>query len=121
MPTSLAASGSGFSPASTTHEAKYRPAASLTTGTLAGARGSRIRQPSLVRVLPGAQAVIEHHPRAPERPREGPPVPGPRVKAVVVPKLHPSSMTEGADIRRGRHCAFALHAHVVFVTKYRHG
>lgn len=23
------------------------------------------------------------------------------------------------DIRRGRHCVFALHAHLVFVTKYR--
>jgi putative transposase len=29
-------------------------------------------------------------------------------------------MTEGADIRRGRHCVFILHAHLVFVTKYRH-
>jgi putative transposase len=29
-------------------------------------------------------------------------------------------MTAGADIRRGRHCVFVLHAHVVFVTKYRH-
>jgi hypothetical protein len=73
-----------------------------------------------VRVRPGAQAVIEHYPRAPERPRERSPVPGPRVKAVVVPKLHPSSMTEGADIRRGTYCVFALHAHVVFVTNYRH-
>lgn len=25
-----------------------------------------------------------------------------------------------SDIRTGRHCAFALHAHLVFVTKYRH-
>ena len=24
------------------------------------------------------------------------------------------------DIRTGRHCAFLLHAHLVFVTKYRH-
>ena len=24
------------------------------------------------------------------------------------------------DIRTGRHCVFALHAHLVFVTKYRH-
>jgi len=29
-------------------------------------------------------------------------------------------MTEGADIRRGRHCVFILHAHLAFVTKYRH-
>lgn len=25
------------------------------------------------------------------------------------------------DIRRGRHCVFLIHAHLVFVTKYRHG
>jgi putative transposase len=30
-------------------------------------------------------------------------------------------MTGGADIRRGRHCVFILHTHLVFVTKYRHG
>jgi putative transposase len=29
-------------------------------------------------------------------------------------------MTEEADIRRGGHCVFILHAHLVFVTKYRH-
>ncbi|WP_129837767.1 IS200/IS605 family transposase [Streptomyces sp. RFCAC02] len=29
-------------------------------------------------------------------------------------------MAEYQDIRTGRHCAFALHAHLVFVTKYRH-
>jgi putative transposase len=28
-------------------------------------------------------------------------------------------MTENNDIRRGRHCAFLFHAHLVFVTKYR--
>lgn len=31
------------------------------------------------------------------------------------------SMTENNDIRRGRHCVFALHLHLVFVTKYRRG
>ena len=30
-------------------------------------------------------------------------------------------MTTSDDIRRGRHCAFHLHAHLVFVTKYRRG
>jgi len=30
-------------------------------------------------------------------------------------------MTENNDIRRGRHCVFALHVHLVFVTKYRRG
>jgi putative transposase len=28
-------------------------------------------------------------------------------------------MTNDNDYRRGRHCVFALHAHLVFVTKYR--
>ena len=28
-------------------------------------------------------------------------------------------MTDDNDYRRGRHCVFALHAHLVFVTKYR--
>jgi Transposase and inactivated derivatives len=29
-------------------------------------------------------------------------------------------MAEYEDIRTGRHCTFVLHAHLVFVTKYRH-
>ncbi|MGW6695107.1 IS200/IS605 family transposase [Rhodococcus sp. NPDC054953] len=29
-------------------------------------------------------------------------------------------MAEYDDIRTGRHCIFLLHAHLVFVTKYRH-
>jgi putative transposase len=29
-------------------------------------------------------------------------------------------MADGLDVRTGRHCVFALHAHLVFVTKYRH-
>lgn len=29
-------------------------------------------------------------------------------------------MGEYDDIRTGRHCCFVLHAHLVFVTKYRH-
>ncbi|MBO0653979.1 IS200/IS605 family transposase [Streptomyces triculaminicus] len=29
-------------------------------------------------------------------------------------------MPEYQNIRTGRHCTFALHAHLVFVTKYRH-
>ncbi len=29
-------------------------------------------------------------------------------------------MTEYQEIRTGRHCAFVLHAHLVFVTKFRH-
>ncbi|MCP3783010.1 IS200/IS605 family transposase [Micromonospora sp. A3M-1-15] len=29
-------------------------------------------------------------------------------------------MAELPDVRTGRHCTFVLHAHLVFVTKYRH-
>ena len=29
-------------------------------------------------------------------------------------------MPSNLEIRTGRHCVFALHAHLVFVTKYRH-
>lgn len=29
-------------------------------------------------------------------------------------------MDDESDIRTGRHCTFALHTHLVFVTKYRH-
>ncbi|MFJ2031688.1 IS200/IS605 family transposase [Streptosporangium sp. NPDC087985] len=29
-------------------------------------------------------------------------------------------MAECSDIRAGRHCVFLLHAHLVFVTKFRH-
>jgi len=29
------------------------------------------------------------------------------------------SMTKETDIRRGRHCVFLMHVHLVFVTKYR--
>lgn len=31
------------------------------------------------------------------------------------------SMTANREIRTGRHCVFLLHAHLVFVTKFRHG
>ena len=30
-------------------------------------------------------------------------------------------MTQETDYRRGRYCVFAIHAHLVFVTKYRRG
>jgi len=30
-------------------------------------------------------------------------------------------MKKSSDIRSGRHCVFNLHAHLVFVTKYRRG
>jgi putative transposase len=31
------------------------------------------------------------------------------------------SMSDDNDIRRGRHCVFMMHVHLVFVTKYRRG
>ena len=40
-----------------------------------------------------------------------------------LPLLHGGTidrpMTRSNEIRRGRHCVFAMHAHLVFVTKYR--
>lgn len=30
-------------------------------------------------------------------------------------------MADNGDVRTGRHCVFILHAHLVFLTKYRHG
>ncbi|HEX5495001.1 MAG TPA: IS200/IS605 family transposase [Mycobacteriales bacterium] len=35
-------------------------------------------------------------------------------------QFYTRSTTANNDIRTGRHCVFALHAHLVFVTKYRH-
>jgi len=47
-----------------------------------------------------------------------------RVEAVIVPELHTLSilgfMVSYGAVRTGRHCVFILHAHLVFVTKYRH-
>lgn len=36
------------------------------------------------------------------------------------PEVYSWFMDSDNDIRTGRHCVFALHAHLVFVTKYRH-
>ena len=41
-------------------------------------------------LLPGAQPVVEHHPRAPERPRQRNALTRRRVEAEAVPKLHES-------------------------------
>src|SRR6266567_2896100 len=77
-----------------------------------------------MRVLPGAQRVVEDDPRASERPGQRGTLTRRRVEAVVIPELHPLSivgfMAGYGDIRTGRHCVFVLHAHLVFVTKYRH-
>jgi len=74
--------------------------------------------------FPGAQAVVEHHPRAAERPGQGLTLARRRVEAVVIPELHPLSilgfMAGYGGIRTGRHCFLILHAHLVFVTRYRH-
>jgi hypothetical protein len=47
-----------------------------------------VRQPGLVRLLPGAQPVVVHHPDAAERLPQRDPVPRLRVQAVVIPELH---------------------------------
>jgi hypothetical protein len=47
-----------------------------------------------VRVLPGAEPVVEHYPGTPERPGQGLRLPGFRVQAVVVPKLHAYRISE---------------------------
>jgi len=52
-------------------------------------------------------------------------VSGYRVQAETVPKLHGDHDTylgwcEMQKIRTGRHCAFVMHVHVVFVTTFRH-
>jgi putative transposase len=36
------------------------------------------------------------------------------------PRFYTWVMGEYGDIRTGRHCVFVLHAHLVFITKYRH-
>jgi putative transposase len=73
---------------------------------------------------PGGERVVEHHPRAPERPGQRDLLARRRVQAVGVTKLHAiiivGFMAYDMDIRTGRHCVFVLHAHLVFVTKYRH-
>src|SRR5207302_1560163 len=51
-----------------------------------------VRQPGRVRVLPGAQRVVEHHPRAPEGARQRGPLPRRGVEAVIVPELHDYSI-----------------------------
>lgn len=63
MPTSAAVSGSGSSPASTTNDAKYRPAASLITVTDDGSAGSERDQRTATSPIFGRRslppAVIE--------------------------------------------------------------
>ena len=57
--------------------------------------------------------------------RQRGPVPRPRVKTVVIPKLHPSSMTGHGHVTNtptdtAFDTAFTHYAHLVFVTKDRH-
>jgi hypothetical protein len=62
--------------------------------------------------------VVEHHPGAPERPRQCLPLARGRVQAVGVPELHTSTVrlrTDKNGLRPGRHRVFLRHAHVVFV------
>ena len=64
-----------------------------------------------VRGLPRCERVVEHHPRAPERPGQRLTLGTVRVKAVVVAKLHVITVLvygQDIDIRTGRHSVFAL-------------
>ena len=77
--------------------------------------------PGLAGGAAGGDGVVEHHPGAPERPRQRLTLTRGRVQAVGVPELHTSTVRSRTDkngLRPGRHCAFLLQAHVVFVTKY---
>src|SRR5262249_10936270 len=47
-----------------------------------------IREPGLMRLLPGGQRVVEHHPCAAERPGQRLLLPWRRVETVTVPKTH---------------------------------
>src|SRR5215831_1316353 len=38
---------------------------------------------------------------------------------ICMPRLYNWSMANTSEFRTGRHCVFALHVHLVFVTKYR--
>jgi len=71
-------------------------------------------------------AVVIHHPRTPEHPRQGLLLPRRRVEAIPVPDLHDTRAchrpkTTAQEHRRGRYVVSALHAHWVVVTTYRRG
>jgi hypothetical protein len=78
--------------------------------------------PRQVCLLPDAQPVVEHHPRAAERPGQRLPLAWCRVETVVVPKPHTESifdfMSEYSDIRPGWHRV--LSCIPGFLTKYLH-
>jgi hypothetical protein len=65
-----------------------------------------------MRLLPRREPVVEHDPRAAERLPEGVPVPGPRVKTVVVPEQHKpiilGCVARYGDIRTGGNRVFAM-------------
>lgn len=47
-----------------------------------------------MRCLPGGQPVVEHDPRAAERPRQRLPLSWCRVEAVAIPELHTESIVD---------------------------
>jgi hypothetical protein len=73
-----------------------------------------------MRLLPGAQRVVEHHPGAAERPGQRLLLPRRGVETVVVPQLHPSSMTEDTDTRAEQTPVSSSCMLTGFVTNYRH-
>jgi hypothetical protein len=70
------------------------------------------------------ERVVPRYAGAPERPAGGGALGRAQVRAVAVTKLHETTLDGStrvdSGIRAGRHCVFALRAHLVFVTKYRH-
>ena len=74
-------------------------------------------------VVPRPQPVVEHHPGAAERLGECPALAGSGSRRYCTGVAYrPACLVYATrwDIRTGRHCVVALHAHLVFVTKYRH-
>jgi putative transposase len=69
--------------------------------------------------------TTREHPNAPERLGQLDLLARRRIEPEVITKLHAQDrtiwfMSGHGDIRTGRHCVFLLHAHLVFVTKFRH-
>src|SRR5699024_8560301 len=75
--------------------------------------------------LAGGHGIVVDHAGALERPRRCIALGTSRVDPVPIPQKHMRTlnywfMGTDTEVRTGRHCVFAMHAHLVFVTKFRH-